>query len=324
MRSALQGRNSVAIGAELARPVLGPRDRPFRPAAAVERGLAGERSLADQPGVGKRVPEVVGKPAGKAERVLGGNSGARAAAFFGAAPADFDPLREIGLGSRQRVEPFGLKRRRIAENLRVGMKLNRRSAPVPDASLAFQRSVGLAAAEGLDPKRLVARNLDRHPIAERIDDRNADAVQTARGLIDLVPEFAAGMECGQHDLQGGFVGKLGVRLDRDPTSVVADGDGTVGFEREVDPGSMPRDHLVHGVVEDLGRQMVQSGLVGAADIHARTPAYGFETLENLDVLRRVTLGIQRGFGGGARHWNGKCGSDRSTGKRRIWYPGAPE
>jgi hypothetical protein len=50
---------------------------------------------------------------------------------------------------------------------------------------------------------------------------------------------------------------------------------------------MPRHRLVHRVVDDLGRQVMQSRLVGAADIHARTAPDRLQPLENLDVLRRV-------------------------------------
>ena len=91
VRSALQGRDRVAVGAELARPVLRPRDRPFRAAAAVERGLAGKRPVADQRRIAERVPEIVGKAAREAERILGKDFGTHAATAFGASPAGFPP-----------------------------------------------------------------------------------------------------------------------------------------------------------------------------------------------------------------------------------------
>src|SRR3546814_6714830 len=52
--------------------------------------------------------------------------------------------------------------------------------------------------------------------------------------------------------------------------------------------------LVHAVVDDLGGEMVERAFVGAADIHARAPANGFEPLQHLD-LRSVVA-----FGGGVR------------------------
>ncbi len=48
-----------------------------------------------------------------------------------------------------------------------------------------------------------------------------------------------------------------------------------------------RDRLVHCVVQQLGHEMVQGALVGAADVHARAPSDRLQPLQHLDVLRRV-------------------------------------
>ena len=66
--------------------------------------------------------------------------------------------------------------------------------------------------------------------------------------------------------------------------------------------------LVHGVVEHLGEEVVQSLLVGAADIHAGTPAHRLEPLEHLDVGGSIGLVARNpsiplrlgGLGGGNR------------------------
>ena len=52
---------------------------------------------------------------------------------------------------------------------------------------------------------------------------------------------------------------------------------------------MARDCLVHRVVEDLGHEMMERALVGAADIHAGAAADRLEALEDLDVLGGVVL-----------------------------------
>ena len=175
-------------------------------------------------------------------------------------------------------------------------------APVPGAAPVFQGTVGLAAAVGLRPERLIACDLDRHPVAERVDDRYAHPVQPAGRLVDLAAEFATRVKRGEHDLRCADLSEnLGMRVDRDTSPVVADCDRAVGFERQVDPGRVARHDLVHRVVEHLGGEMVQRDLVGAADIHAGTAAHRFEAFENLDVLGRVTPGSRRGFGGCARH-----------------------
>ena len=55
---------------------------------------------------------------------------------------------------------------------------------------------------------------------------------------------------------------------------------------------MAGHRLVHGVVQDLGHQVVHGPLVGAADIHAGAAADGLQPLEDLDVLGAI-------IGGGA-------------------------
>ena len=56
---------------------------------------------------------------------------------------------------------------------------------------------------------------------------------------------------------------------------------------------MAGDGLVHGVVEDLGGEMVQRALVRAANIHARTPTNGLKSFKNLDIFGRIG-GLGRG------------------------------
>ena len=48
--------------------------------------------------------------------------------------------------------------------------------------------------------------------------------------------------------------------------------------------------LVHRVVQDFGRQVMEGIDVGAADIHARTAADRLKPLQHLDVLGGIGLG----------------------------------
>ncbi len=56
---------------------------------------------------------------------------------------------------------------------------------------------------------------------------------------------------------------------------------------------MSRQRLVHGVVDDFGKQMMQRLLVGAADIHAGPAAHRLEAFEHLDIPGGIA-----GFGAG--------------------------
>ncbi len=74
-----------------------------------------------------------------------------------------------------------------------------------------------------------------------------------------------------------------MRIDGDAAAVIGHAQETVGIERHLDAGGVAGDRLVHGIVERLGKEMMQRLLVGAADIHARAPAHGLEPLQHLDV-----------------------------------------
>ena len=104
----------------------------------------------------------------------------------------------------------------------------------------------------------VAADLDAQPLGERVDDRDADAVQAARDLVAAaVAELAAGVQHGQHDLDRRAPLLLHDR-DRDAAAVVDDGDRVVGVDRDRDLGAEAGQRLVDGVVDDLVDEVVQA------------------------------------------------------------------
>ena len=60
----------------------------------------------------------------------------------------------------------------------------------------------------------VAADFDLAPFGEEVHDRDADAVQTAGGLIGALVELAAELEHGHHALQRGDA-QVGMHLDRE-------------------------------------------------------------------------------------------------------------
>ena len=130
-------------------------------------------------------------------------------------------------------------------------------------------------------------DLDLEPLAQRVDDRSADAVQAAGDLVAAAAELAAGVQHGEHDLEGAFAGLL-LDVHGDAAAVVADADDVALLDDDLDGGAEARQSLVDGVVHDLVDQMVQAGGRGRADIHARPFAHGLQALEDLD-LRGVIL-----------------------------------
>ena len=151
----------------------------------------------------------------------------------------------------------------------------------------LQLALRLAALERHPVELLAARDLDLHALGQRVGDRDADAVQAARGLVDLGVEFAAGVQRAHDHFERRLVLELRMRIDRDAAAVVGDADEAVGLHLDLDEGGVAGQRLVHGIVDHLGEQVMQRLLVGAADIHAGPPPHRLQALQHLDVLGGV-------------------------------------
>src|SRR5229473_3792570 len=100
------------------------------------------------------------------------------------------------------------------------------------------------------------------------------------------------MQRAHDDFERGFFRKFWMRIDRNTAAIIGHGQESVSAQFHFDEARMPRQRLVHRIVDDFGEQVVQRLLVGAADIHAGPPAYRLEPFEHLDIGCGVA-----GFGG---------------------------
>ena len=174
------------------------------------------------------------------------------------------------------------------EDLGVGHEGDR-GAVLAGRLALLDRAHRRAAHVGLAPDEAVAAHLGVQTLRQRVDDRHADAVQTAGDLIaPALAELAARVQDRQDDLEGGLA-LFGHRRDRDAGAVVDHRDRVVGMNRHRDEVVAAGQRLVDGVVDDLVDEMVQSPLTGRADVHAGAFADGLEALEHLDVLGVVCL-----------------------------------
>lgn len=117
---------------------------------------------------------------------------------------------------------------------------------------------------------------------ECVDTAHADAVKTTADLVGAFVELTTGVEHGHDDLQGALVQFL-MLVDRDASAVVLYGAGTVCVDGHLDVVAETCHSLVDGVVHGLIDEMVQTFLTDVANIHSRTLAHGFQTLQHLDV-----------------------------------------
>ena len=76
-------------------------------------------------------------------------------------------------------------------------------------------------------------------------------------------------------------------IDRNAAPVIRHGEIAVFGELDLDARGVAGNRLVHGVVQHLGEEVMHRLLVGAADIHAGSPAHRLEPFQHLDVRRGV-------------------------------------
>ena len=233
--------------------------------------------------------EVVLEAARKAEACFGRH------AFDGfndgrsAAPADLDTAEQIGLRAGHLEDAARVEMQLVAEDLRVGFETHGRAAAVRRFADFLDGALGVSARIGLPVKFLLARHLDLELFGQCVDDRDADAVQTARGLIHLAVELSARVKRGHDDFEGRLTRKLRVRLNWNAAAIVGDPQVAGVFELHLDEAGVPCHCFVHGVVDDFGKQMMQRLLVGAADIHAGALTDRLKTLEDFNMCGRVAV-----------------------------------
>ena len=167
--------------------------------------------------------------------------------------------------------------------------------PVPTRG-AYRRLTGamrLAEAILLRVQLAATLDLDAAISRERVDGGDADAMQAARSLLVAVAaELAAGIQGRHHDLERREIGQLGMRLNRDTTAVVVDGDGPIGADHDKDAVADAGHGLIDTVVDYLVDELMQAREYPFCRYTCRDACAHAQALKNLD-LRGPVLGIVR-------------------------------
>ncbi len=157
----------------------------------------------------------------------------------------------------------------------------------------LQRRDRIAISEAHIMLLAVAPNGEIEPFRKRVDDADADPVETTRHLIGIfvagILELTAGVELGHDDL-GRRNAFLGMDAGRDSAAIVLNRDRPIGIELDQDPVAMAGQRLVDRIVADLEHHVVEARpVVGIADIHAGAFAHRVEALEDLDLVGAIVV-----------------------------------
>ncbi len=170
------------------------------------------------------------------------------------------------------------------ENLRVRLEGDLRAALLRRAR-DLEAADRIAALVGLLVDLRVAPDLEVQRLRQRVDDGDADTVETAGDFVAVVVELAAGVEHGHHDFGRGSAAR--VLIDGDASAVVDDGHGVVDVQRDVDLVAEAGERLVYRVVDDFVDEVVQARSTGRADVHRRALADSLQSFEDFDFVRAV-------------------------------------
>ena len=154
---------------------------------------------------------------------------------------------------------------RVREDLRIGLERGF-GAALGGVADAADIGLGDAAFVFLVIDLAIAADFDFAPFGEEVHDRDADAVETAGGLVGAFFELAAELEDGHHAFErghiaAGFFGELGVALDGDAAAIVFDRDAAIDVDRDAHRGGVAGHRFVDRVVDDFVHEVVQAALV---------------------------------------------------------------
>ena len=133
-----------------------------------------------------------------------------------------------------------------------------------------------------------AVNFCREVVGKCIDAAYAHTVQTAGNLIAALAELTAGVQHCEHDLQCGTLLLL-VQAHGDTAAVICYPYRIAFQDGHLDVCAEARQSLVDGVVHHLIYQMMKSSCRDIADVHRRSLADRFQTLQDLDTVGRIIL-----------------------------------
>jgi len=130
-----------------------------------------------------------------------------------------------------------------------------------------------------------AANPDFEVFGQRVDDRDADAVQTARILVALVIKFGASVQARQDQLDAGnFFFRM--FIDRHAPTVVDDFERPILEQGHLNFLAMTSQRFVDTVVDDFMGEMIRPSRIG---VHTGPAPYRLQPAQDFDVRSVVAF-----------------------------------
>ncbi len=169
----------------------------------------------------------------------------------------------------------GRAARGLADHAQFALLLERGERRIRALLAVVGEQPGLSAVERHRVHLAAAVDLHVEPLGERVDDRGADAVQTAGAAYEPPPNLPPA--CSLVKTTSTPVSPVrGSTSTGDAASAVMHLDAAVGVQDDVDLAAVAGHGLVDGVVDDLPQAVHQAWRAVRADVHPGTLADRFE------------------------------------------------
>ena len=136
----------------------------------------------------------------------------------------------------------------------------------------------------------VPMNFRVHPPGQRVDNRDANPVQSTRHGVSATTELASSVQNRHDNLNGGKTLSW-VDSNRNSTPVVRYPQATVLQDHHFDMVAVSCQGLIHSIVHNLVHQVMKSAFPCGTDVHSRTFTNGLQALKYGDVCFAVLCSI---------------------------------
>ena len=174
----------------------------------------------------------------------------------------------------------------LLKNLLVRKESNGCSCSIPTLSSFLQRIHCLAALVTLLIPLSISADGNFQPLRQCINDRSSNTVKTAGYLVSSTAEFTSGMKNSKYNLYCRNTGFM-INSNRNASSVVYNCDGVIRIDCYIDFCTVTGQCLIYGIVHDFIYKVVQTAAGCTSNVHTRSLTYGFQALQNLDLVRSV-------------------------------------
>ena len=106
-------------------------------------------------------------------------------------------------------------------------------------------------------------------------------MESARYFVAAAAKFSAGVQHSVHHFKRIF--SSGVFTNWNTATIVGDRDGIIFVDAHKNARCMSGHRFVNGVVNDFVDKVMQTALIGRADVHAGTLANRFKSFKNLNA-----------------------------------------